>query len=141
ERIGHITAHSPLYETAALTLPGSPPQPPYLNGAVLVETSSDPEAILALLLTIEHELGRDRSKETERWCARAIDVDLIGVECLIVSSASLTLPHPEMHRRDFVLVPVCDVSPEWRHPLLGKTARQLRDALLPRNRESHPLPR
>jgi 2-amino-4-hydroxy-6-hydroxymethyldihydropteridine diphosphokinase len=70
-------------------------------------------------------LGRDRSVETSRWMSRIIDLDLICVEQKTVESEDLKLPHPEMHRRDFVLKPMSEVCPDWIHPVLKRSVAEL----------------
>lgn len=129
--VGPITARSAWLATPAMIHPDDPAQsyPEFLNGAVLVQTSLAPDAILARLHSIEAWLGRDRSTETARWRPRLIDLDLIAVDDMVHDDASLHLPHPEMHKRDFVLTPFCEVWPDWRHPLLHRTAAELLAAL------------
>ena len=125
--LGEIVARSTWLRTPALIHPDDPAQsyPEFLNGAVLLRTSLAPDQVLQGLHAIEARLGRDRSTETARWRPRLIDLDLIAVEDLVLDGPALTLPHPEMHRRDFVLAPFCKVWPDWRHPLLGRTAAEL----------------
>jgi 2-amino-4-hydroxy-6-hydroxymethyldihydropteridine diphosphokinase len=96
---------------------------------LVAATPLPPAEILQRLHAIEARLGRDRSQETARWRPRLIDLDLVAVEDLVQDDPSLVLPHPEMHRRDFVLAPLCEVWPDWRHPLLDRSARQLLEAL------------
>ena len=83
------------------------------------------QEILAGLHRIEATLGRDRTTETARWRPRLIDLDLIAVEDLVLDQEDLRLPHPEMHKRDFVLAPFCEVWPDWRHPVLDRSATEL----------------
>lgn len=127
QEIGEVLARSAWHETEALIHPDDPAQsyPAFLNGAALVATGLEPAAVLARLHAIEAELGRDRSKETARWRPRIIDLDLIAMDGVVLDSPSLRLPHPEMHKRDFVLAPFCEVWPDWRHPGLGRTAAEL----------------
>jgi 2-amino-4-hydroxy-6-hydroxymethyldihydropteridine diphosphokinase len=131
--IGPVAARSPWIETPALIHPDDPARsyPAFLNGAVLVRTTLDEREVLRRLHAIEASLGRDRSRETERWRPRLIDLDLVAVEDRVVDAPDLRLPHPEMHKRDFVLEPFCAVWPDWRHPLLGRTAAELLAALKP----------
>jgi dihydropteroate synthase len=97
-------------------------QPWYVNQVIAVETERPPEEILALLLGIEHQLGRERG---ERNAARSLDLDLIAYEDLLLDTPELVLPHPRMHERAFVLAPLADVAPGWRHPVLGKSVEEL----------------
>jgi 2-amino-4-hydroxy-6-hydroxymethyldihydropteridine diphosphokinase len=129
--IGTVEVRSRWLETPALIHPDDPARsyPPFLNGAVLIRTGLAPAAVLERLHAIEARLGRDRSRETERWRPRLIDLDLIAVEDLVQDDPALRLPHPEMHKRDFVLRPFCEVWPDWRHPALGRTASELLAAL------------
>jgi 2-amino-4-hydroxy-6-hydroxymethyldihydropteridine diphosphokinase len=127
-QVGSIQRTSSLIETAALVLPGEDPlaHPPYLNAAWLISTSLRPRETLQQLLLIEKELGRIREK---RWAPRTIDLDLIAHDQAIVSSVELTLPHPEMHKRSFVLGPMMEIYPEWRHPVLGRSVAELLSSL------------
>ncbi len=129
--IGLIAARSAWIATPALIHPDDPAQsyPEFLNGAVLVRTSLAPDAILARLHSIEARLGRDRSTETARWRPRLVDLDLIAVDDVVRNDTTLRLPHPEMHKRDFVLAPFCEVWPDWHHPVLHRTAAELLAAL------------
>lgn len=126
-RVGPILARSSLYETPPLVLPGVDPAtiPHYLNAVVIAESSLPPLELLRALLQIERDCGRDRTAEPSRWMPRAIDLDLIALDGCTVNTPELTLPHPELHRRRFVLEPLAEVDPEWVHPVSGKTARQL----------------
>jgi 2-amino-4-hydroxy-6-hydroxymethyldihydropteridine diphosphokinase len=97
-------------------------QPWFLNVAVEVRTSLDPFPLLELLLTIEERMGRKREK---RWNPRNIDVDILLYDALILDSDQLTLPHPRMHQRRFVLIPLTQIAPRLLHPLLGKNTEEL----------------
>ena len=121
-----IARVSPVYETAALTLPGASPQPDYLNLVVELETTLAPHALLDLCLTIEQHLGRVRH---ERWGPRTLDLDVLLIADLAASDERLTLPHPRLHERAFVLVPLADLAPDLLvngtpvHALLSRTDR------------------
>jgi 2-amino-4-hydroxy-6-hydroxymethyldihydropteridine diphosphokinase len=120
-----ILATSRVYRTAPWGLRG---QPDFLNAAVTVETDLPPLALLDLLLEIESRLGRARA---ERWGPRTLDLDLLLYDDLVMDSPRFTLPHPRLHERLFVLVPLCELMPEALHPRLGRSLRALRDALPP----------
>jgi 2-amino-4-hydroxy-6-hydroxymethyldihydropteridine diphosphokinase len=127
QKVGPIVALSHLIETEALIHPDDPAQsyPPFLNGVVVLSTYLEPLPVLDQLQVIERGLGRDRSKEPERWRPRVIDLDFIAYEDAEMATERLTLPHPEMHKRDFVLRPMVEVWPDWQHPGLGRTAAEL----------------
>lgn len=129
--IGPLAARSGWLETPALIHPDDPATsyPPFLNGIVIVRTEAAPVEILRRLHAIEAQLGRDRGRETARWRPRLIDLDLVALNGLVLDRPELRLPHPEMHKRDFVLRPLVEVWPDWRHPRLGRTAQELLDAL------------
>lgn len=109
-----LVARSCWHETAPV---GGPPQGPFLNGALRLETSLEPEALLAQLLTIEARFGRERR---ERWGPRTLDLDLLWVGGVTCSSDALTLPHPRLHERLFALEPLVDVAPDARAPATGE---------------------
>ena len=125
--IGTVVARSGWRETPALVHPDDPVRehPPYLNGVALVDTECSPEMTLARLHTVERALGRDRAAETRPWQPRTIDLDLIAFGEEVRDGPELVLPHPRMHQRDFVLTPLVEVWPAWRHPRLDRTAAQL----------------
>lgn len=125
-RCGRLLARSPWLETEAVRLPDDPlPQPPYLNGVVLLDSPLAPEALLAELLALERQLGRDRSREHRRWQPRLIDLDLLALGAVVRTGPDPVLPHPRLHERRFVLEPLVAIWPDWQHPLLGCTAREL----------------
>lgn len=134
--VGPVRARSRWIETEPLLPPGADPaaHPPYLNGVVLLESALSPEEILARLLAIERAFGRDRAREGGRWMPRTLDLDLLAVEDLVRSAPDPVLPHPRLHERRFVLEPLVEVWPDWRHPLLGKSARELLAELEERER-------
>lgn len=103
-----VVAESAVYETAPV---GGPEQPDYLNMVVAVETHLTPDELLARCLAIEAAHGRERR---ERWGARTLDLDLLWYEGAVRQTESLTLPHPRMAERAFVLVPLAEVAPGLR---------------------------
>ncbi len=116
--------------------------PDYVNAAVVVETDKTPLELLNMLHDVEHEFGRER---VQRWGMRTLDLDLICYDDLVLPDAAeyerwrvlpldaqkqqapqeLILPHPRLQDRAFVLVPMADVAPDWRHPVLGRTVTEM----------------
>jgi 2-amino-4-hydroxy-6-hydroxymethyldihydropteridine diphosphokinase len=122
-RLGRIVAMSPLFDTDPV---GYADQPRFLNGVLLLDTVREPEALLDDLQRIEHELGRVR---TFRNAPRTLDLDLLFYGGRIIESERLTVPHPRLHERAFVLVPLAAVAPDFIHPVLRKRAGELLAAL------------
>lgn len=100
-----LLGRSSLYDTE----PVGPPQPRYLNAAILVRSSLEPSALLELLLGVEAALGRDRARE-ERWGPRLLDLDILWMEEVELDSPGLTLPHPRLGERSFALAPLLEVA-------------------------------
>ncbi len=103
-------------------------QPNYLNGAVEIETTLEPAELLTALQEIEKTFGRDRPLE-ERWGPRTCDLDLLLMDDIIMKSEELTIPHPRMHERKFVLEPLAQIAPQARHPVLLKTVAEILEEL------------
>jgi 2-amino-4-hydroxy-6-hydroxymethyldihydropteridine diphosphokinase len=126
--LGRLPAHGIRIERLSqfYTSPAWPPsdQPDYVNAVVSVATVLGPEALLAELLGIEREFGRTRSVPN---AARTLDLDLIAYHDRVLRSpdGSLELPHPRVAARGFVLLPLRDVAPDWRHPVNGRTVEEL----------------
>ena len=119
------TSVSPLYETEPVGPVAD--QPPFLNQVAIGETSLPPDTLLKMCLAVEQARGRVR---TVHWGPRTLDLDILLFGDRNIREAGLTIPHPEMGNRAFVLVPLADVAPEWVVPDTGgKTVRKLRDEL------------
>nr|WP_295925658.1 2-amino-4-hydroxy-6-hydroxymethyldihydropteridine diphosphokinase [uncultured Dyadobacter sp.] len=116
---GVIVSQSAVYETAPW---GLTDQPAFLNQVLQIKTHLLPEELLRVVLNIEHELGRVRY---ERWGARIIDIDVLYYGDMVLDSARLTLPHPRIQDRRFVLAPLAEVAPDFLHPILQQTSEQL----------------
>jgi 2-amino-4-hydroxy-6-hydroxymethyldihydropteridine diphosphokinase len=102
-------------------------QPWYVNGAAIVSTRLTPPALLHALLSLEHRFGRRRGVPN---AARTLDLDLLDYDGRAFATRQLVLPHPRLHARRFVLAPLAEIAPQWRHPRIGLTAARLL-ALLP----------
>ncbi|HEV2116574.1 MAG TPA: 2-amino-4-hydroxy-6-hydroxymethyldihydropteridine diphosphokinase [Terriglobales bacterium] len=121
--VGEVTAVSSFYETEPVDFTR---QPWFLNCAVGVQTEKMPKQFLAALQGIEKAMGRQR---TQPKGPRVIDLDILLFGNSIVDTAGLTIPHPALHERRFVLEPLAEIAPEQRHPVFKRTVRELRDAL------------
>lgn len=126
-----VVAVSPWIETEPVG--GPPDQPPYLNGACLLETTLAPRALLELLQSIERAAGRDRARE-QRHGPRALDLDLLLHGDARVAEPDLIVPHPRLEERVFVLEPLARVAPDLALPRSGRTVRERLQELAPRNR-------
>lgn len=125
---GRVVAVSSFYETEPVEFTR---QPWFLNCAVALETSQTPRQLMTAILGIEEEMGRRR---VQKKGPRSIDIDILifvsdEAENVVLGSKELTIPHPAMHERRFVLEPLAEIAPELLHPILKTTVRELRDAL------------
>ncbi|TDJ57022.1 MAG: 2-amino-4-hydroxy-6-hydroxymethyldihydropteridine diphosphokinase [Planctomycetota bacterium] len=117
---------SPLIETDAV---GGPEQPRFLNGAAALRTVLPPRRLLAALHRIEASHGRDRVRE-QLWGPRRLDLDLLFYDDLVIAEEGLTVPHPRLHERSFVLHPLAIIAPRVIHPILRVSIECLRDRLV-----------
>ncbi len=115
-----MVAMAPILETQPV---GGPPQGPYLNSVVEIETSLSPIALLAALKKIEQHHGRQPSPV--RWAPRPLDLDLLLYDARIIDAPALTVPHPRLHERRFVLEPLVQLAPELVHPVLQQSMSAL----------------
>ncbi len=123
--LGEVAAVSSFYETEPVELTA---QPWFLNCAVKLETGKMPRQLLAAILAIEQRMGRRR---TLKKGPRIIDVDIVLFGSSVIELKGLTIPHPAMQQRRFVLEPLTEIAPDIRHPVFKQTIRELRDALPP----------
>jgi len=128
ESVGRVTAVSPFYETEPVEFTQ---QPWFLNCAVAFETTRMPKQLMTALLRIERQMGRRRAQKKGPGTKgpRKIDIDILLFGDIVMNSAELTIPHPAMHERRFVLEPLAEIASEARHPVFKKTIRQMRDTL------------
>jgi 2-amino-4-hydroxy-6-hydroxymethyldihydropteridine diphosphokinase len=115
---------SSIHETPALMPLGAPAEwnIPFLNQVISVKTHLPPHDLLAVLKHIEAELGR---KPEARWAPREIDIDIVAYDDVVMVDDALTLPHPHMDTRRFVLAPLAEIAPEWVHTVMGKHVKEL----------------
>ena len=125
QSLGKIMAVSSYYETEPVEFTA---QPWFLNCAVKLETGKMPKQLLGSILDLEREMGRRRLRQKG---PRTIDIDILLFGNSIVETQGLTIPHPALHERRFVLEPLTEIAAELRHPVLMRTMRELRDALPP----------
>jgi 2-amino-4-hydroxy-6-hydroxymethyldihydropteridine diphosphokinase len=120
---GRIVAVSSYYETEPVEFTA---QPWFLNCAIALETGQTAAELMASILDIERKMGRER---IQKKGPRVIDIDILLFGDCVLDSEAVTIPHPAMHERRFVLEPLAEIAPEAHHPVLNKTIRELRDAL------------
>ena len=130
--LGTVTAVSSLRETEPV---GTIDQPKFVNGAALLDTQLPPVELMQALLAVEHAMGRVREGVAAKG-PRVIDLDLLLYDGNVLATTELSLPHPAMHTRLFVLEPMTEIAPEMVHPVFGKTMRvllgEMRDRVIAR---------
>ena len=119
KNIGKLTTSSSIYRTAAW---GNEDQPDFLNQIIIVSSLLSSSNILKEMFVIEKEMGRVR---TTKNAARVIDIDMLFFNDEIIQTETLTVPHPQIQNRRFVLVPLAEISPDFQHPLLKKSSLEL----------------
>ena len=119
KNIGKLTKSSSIYRTAAW---GKEDQPDFLNQIIIVSSSLSSSTVLKEMFGIEKEMGRVR---TTKNAARVIDIDMLFFNDEIIQTETLTVPHPQIQNRRFVLVPLAEISPDFQHPLLKKSSLEL----------------
>ena len=122
-QLGRVAERSSVWETEAVG-----PPPDYYNAVIVLETDRAPEALLDALLAIEGNHGRVRA--SARDAPRTLDLDILLWNDLSLSTERLTVPHPRMHGRAFVLEPLAEIAPQLRHPLLHRSISELRADLM-----------
>ena len=114
-----IVKASSRYQTQAW---GNTQQPDFLNQVVQIDFKDSPRLLLRKILAIENEMGRVR---TDKWGSRIIDIDILFMDQTIVSEPDLTIPHSQLHVRRFALLPLAEIAPEFIHPILKKSCKEL----------------
>ena len=122
ERVGKVISLSAFYATEPW---GFSSDHSFLNAACCMETTLSPFQVLEETQTIEHLLGRTKKSVDGQYADRLIDIDLLLFDDLVIDTPTLTIPHPLMHLRDFVLKPMTEIAPDAIHPVLGQKIRNL----------------
>ncbi|MEX0270520.1 2-amino-4-hydroxy-6-hydroxymethyldihydropteridine diphosphokinase [Leptolyngbyaceae cyanobacterium UHCC 1019] len=117
-----VKARSQWYQTKAV----GPPQPDYLNGCAILQTTQPPLVLLNTLLEIEQQFGRVRRGRND---PRTLDLDVLLFDDVVLNKPELQIPHPRMVERAFVLVPLAEIAPDWIEPISGKAIAELAKAV------------
>ena len=130
--VGTVECRSRIYRTKAWGFEADD----FRNQVLVVESELEPLALLDAVNDIERRLGRDRTEEQKvksatgaRYASRSVDIDRLFYDALVIESERLTLPHPRIAEREFVLEPLVEVLPQWQHPLSGKSVEQMFEEL------------
>jgi 2-amino-4-hydroxy-6-hydroxymethyldihydropteridine diphosphokinase len=115
KNLGGIIQFSSIYETASW---GNEQLPAYLNQVLFIKTNYSPQQALSICMKIEESMGRIRE---EKWASRIIDIDILFFNDEVIEEKSLTIPHPFLHQRNFVLLPLLEIAPNLIHPILKKS--------------------
>ena len=127
ERAGDVLSISSFYETEPV---GFQSDNQFLNAAVYLETACSPQELLEITQAIEREMGRTSKSVDGQYKDRIIDIDILLYGDLVVNEETLTLPHPLMHEREFVMAPLAEIAPMAVHPVSGKTMQQIFEELV-----------
>jgi len=119
EEVGKISRQSAIYQTEAW---GETEQPDFLNQSILARTTLTPNTVLTTILKIEEDMGRIREK---KWGPRLIDIDLLFYETVVLETPTLTLPHPQIPFRNFVLIPTMEIFGDFIHPVFNLSIEEL----------------
>jgi 2-amino-4-hydroxy-6-hydroxymethyldihydropteridine diphosphokinase len=123
--LGNVVTASSFYETEPVELTA---QPWFLNCVVKLDTEKMPRQLISAILSLEQSMGRQRKQKKG---PRIIDIDILLFGSSVIEIPSLTIPHPKLHERRFVLEPLAEIAPDARHPVFKRSMRELRDALPP----------
>jgi 2-amino-4-hydroxy-6-hydroxymethyldihydropteridine diphosphokinase len=110
-------------------------QPLYRNAVASIETQMTPQELMRVIKEIERDFGRH---DAEKNAPRELDIDLLAYDDVVYTEGALLVPHPRMHSRAFVMMPLCEIAPDWMHPVLKKTASELA-AFLPEEQYVKPI--